>query len=510
MINIGDILARRRHLNGHKEALVEAFSGRRLSFTELDESVNRCANMLIGLGLEKGDRVGFVLRNGLECLQIFLACAKSGLVVVPINWRLVADEIDYIVRDAQISALVYESKFTDTIDALTREDCPVEHWLITEFPQTGDLIDFNNSCAKCSPVWGDYGAADSDLLMIMYTSGTTGHPKGVMHSHYSLYHALLGNLTTLDLRFDDRYLLTMPLFHIGAVTPALTNIYKGITIVIEREFDPARAWELVDHEKITWTLLVPAMLLAMRDCLDTDTTNISSLRLVISGAAPVPTELIRIYEKLGIDIAQAYGLTESGALGCVLSPEDAIRKAGSTGKPQFHSDVRIVDSAGNECAPGERGEVCIRGEHIMVGYWNLPEQTEEALADGGWLRTGDIGIMDKDGYVSIVDRLKDMLISGGENIYPAELEDVLLGIPEIAEAAVVGAVSPKWGESPVAFVVRRDESVCEDHVITHCAAKLAPFKRIARVIFIEQLPRNPSGKVLKNELRELTRDITLP
>jgi acyl-CoA synthetase (AMP-forming)/AMP-acid ligase II len=306
---------------------------------------------------------------------------------------------------------------------------------------------------------------------------------------------------TADTRYADRYLVSLPLFHVGALTPITGNVHRGLTNVVLRAFDPGETWELIASEKITVMLAVPAMLNFMLQVPQKDTADYSTLRWCMSGAAPVPVSLIEAYAELGIEIHQVYGLTETCGPACLISPEDALAKAGSTGKAFFHTEVRVVDPDGVEVAPGEVGEVIIAGRHIMKGYWNRPEATAEAIRDG-WLYSGDLAAIDKEGFVYIQDRKKDMIISGGENVYPAEIENVILTHPGVREVAVIGQPSDKWGESPLAVVVRSDPDLAAQDVRAHCDGKLARFKQPRAVEFVDEIPRNPTGKVLKRLLRE--------
>jgi acyl-CoA synthetase (AMP-forming)/AMP-acid ligase II len=280
-----------------------------------------------------------------------------------------------------------------------------------------------------------------------------------------------------------------------------TNVYVGVTNVVARSFDPAQTWRTVERERIDAMLAVPAMLNAMLHVPERDLCDRSRLRWVMSGAAPVPVSLIRAYTDLGIEIHQVYGLTESCGPACLLTADDAVRKAGSTGKAFFHTDVRVVGPTGGEVAPGETGEVLVRGPHVMREYWSRPDATAEVLRDG-WLHTGDLATVDDEGFVYIQDRKKDMIISGGENIYPAEVENVLLACPRVRDAAVIGQPSVKWGESPAAVVVRADAMLTAADVVAWCEGRLARYKHPRAVEFVDEIPRNPSGKVLKRVLRE--------
>jgi len=277
------------------------------------------------------------------------------------------------------------------------------------------------------------------------------------------------------------------------------NVYRGITTIVMRSFDPVRAWELVDREKVTIGLAVPAMLNFMLQVPNRERFDYS--QWCISGAAPVPESLIEAYADLGLEIHQIYGLTESCGPACLIDAENALVKIGSTGKAFFHTDVKIVDPQGNECPPNTTGEVILRGDHVMREYWNRPDATAETIVDG-WLHTGDVARMDEEGFVYIEDRIKDMIISGGENVYPAEIEKVLQTHPQITEAAVIGQPSETWGESPFAVVVRNDAALTEAEVLEFCNGRMARFKQPKGATFVDEVPRNPSGKILKRILRE--------
>ncbi len=363
------------------------------------------------------------------------------------------------------------------------------------------VVDYDEWIAAASDAEPVISASGDDLLFIMYTSGTTGLPKGVMHSHHTVFWANLTIASTADFRKGDVFLNALPLFHVGALVPALGCVYNAASIVLLRSFDPAQAWDVIGVEKVTVTLMVPAMLQFMLAVYDPDNHDVSTLRWCMTGAAPVPASLIEEYMALDIEIQQVYGLTESCGPACVISSADAAARIGSTGKGFYFTDVRVVDDDGNDCAPGESGEVIMRAEHVMQGYWNRPDATAETIVDG-WLHTGDVATMDAEGFVTIVDRIKDMLISGGENVYPAEIENVLLSHDKIADAGVIGVASDKWGESPLAVVVAKDPNLTAEDVMKYTHGKLAAFKTVKAVEFVEELPRNASGKILKRELRD--------
>jgi acyl-CoA synthetase (AMP-forming)/AMP-acid ligase II len=435
-------------------------------------------------------------------VESFFAAAKSGLVNVPLNWRLVADELEFILTDSGTSVLIYSVEFAETVEELrARGTTPIRHWIQVGGSPAKDVIAYEAFSSTEATSSSSIEASGDDLLFIMYTSGTTGLPKGVMHSHDTVLWMIFTMSATSSFQSGDRYLNSMPLFHVGALAPVLGCVYAGSTLVIMKAFDPGQSWDLIGEEKITLTLMVPAMLQFMLAVLDKDKHDFSSLRWVMSGAAPVPVNLIRSYLDLGVEVQQVYGLTETCGPACLITGEDAVQKAGSTGRAFFFTEARVVDQDGIDVSVGEAGEVLVSGPHIMVGYWNRPEATAEAVVDG-WLHTGDVATMDEDGFITIVDRVKDMLISGGENVYPAEIENVLLGHEAIADAAVIGIPSARWGESPLAVIVSKDVDLRAETVMDYCKGKLAPFKVVKAVEFVEDIPRNPSGKILKRELRE--------
>lgn len=508
--NIGLLLEKRARLNPNVEAVYDVATERRLSYLEANDRCNKTANTLLAEGVKPGDRVGLLLMNSIEFFESFFAIAKLGAVCVPLNWRLVPDELEFIISDAGTSALIFGDEFLTAVEDLASRPklrgegegaCHIRSYL-----QVGGAIapfakDYAVACAAASKAEPEIEASDDDELYIMYTSGTTGLPKGVVHTHNT---ALWGSITivvTSEIRAGDRYLVSLPLFHVGALSPMTGNVQRGMTNVILRAFDPSLVWKLIEQEGIQTMLAVPAMLNAMLQVPECETADRSTLRWIMSGAAPVPIALIEQYMKMGIEIHQVYGMTETCGPACLTSPEDAVGKPGSTGKPFLHTEVRVVDDRGQDVAPGEPGEVWISGPHMMKEYWNRPEATAETLVEG-WVRSGDVAILDEDGCVYIQDRKKDMIISGGENVYPAEVENVILGHELVADVAVIGMPSEKWGESGLAVVVRADANLQVEDVLERCQGKLARFKQPVAVEFVDEIPRNPSGKILKRLLRD--------
>ena len=508
--NLAQFLAKRAELNPRLEALVDVATGQRFTYAEINDRANRMAHALAGLGVRKGDRVATLLMNSPEFVEAFFGGAKIGAVIAPLNWRLVADELAFILTDSGAETLVFGSEFRTVVadlHARGSQGTTVRTWIYVGKPADRPTfaVSYEDLHGAASAREPEILAENDDLLYVMYTSGTTGLPKGAMHSHGTTMWAVLTVCATADLRFKDRFLICLPLFHVGALIPLLATFYLGGTNVIMREFDPVRIWQAFQQERITVSVAVPAMLNFMLQTYNATGHDVSALRWILSGGSPVPVILIERYAKLGIEIHQVYGLTESGGPGCLVAPDEALTRAGSTGKAFFHTDVRIVDERGTNVEPHVPGELLVRGPHVMLGYWNQPAATAEAIKDG-WLHTGDVAIVDGEGFIYIRDRIKDMIISGGENIYPAEIENVILGHSGVAEVAVIGAPSAKWGESPVAVVVRKDATLTDQDVLGHCAGKLARYKLPKRVYFTEAIPRTPTGKALKRVLREQFRE----
>ena len=504
--NLGLFLSKRAFLSPEQEGYVESDGSLRLSYAELNASCNRVANAFRAAGVQKGERVGLLIMNSREFMEAYFALAKVGAVVVPLNWRLVADELEFILKDSGTQRLIFGEEFLETVAELhSRGDkTEIKQWLQVEAAQdvayfAESYQAFRDAAPSDEP---EVTACDDDMLYIMYTSGTTGLPKGVVHTHTSAIWGLITIGATSDYRAKDRYLACLPMFHVGALTPLAANVWAGATNIVMRTFDPVAAWQVIEREKITVGLAVPAMLNFMSQVEGfQERFDYSSVRWIMTGAAPVPAEMTLYYSTLGIGILQVYGLTETCGPACLMDSENALENPSSTGRAFFHTEVRVVDDNLQECEPGVAGEVVVKGRHIMREYWNRPDATAETLVDG-WLRTGDVATMDEQGFVTIADRIKDMIISGGENVYPAEIEGVLMSHEHISEAAVIGQNSQRWGESPLAIVVRTDDTLTEAQVLEFCQGRLARFKQPQSVAFIDEIPRNPSGKILKRLLRE--------
>jgi len=503
-INIGEIISRRAYMHPDRLSVKDAQAGRRYSYAELNSRVNRVCAALRTLGLVKGDRVALLTCNGHEFLEAFFAIARNGLVAVPVNWRLTSTEISFIVKDCGAKAIIFDAEFSAAVAEIRQQGedgCAIENWLEIRGSRLDFALDYEQLVQAQADEQQQVSAGGEDNLFIMYTSGTTGLPKGAVHTHNSVFWSALNYSVTAGMYFDDIHLVFLPLFHIAALISTITALYNGNSLVVLRSFDPQKSWKLILDEKISTSFAVPTMLDFMRQVPDFEQHDWSSLRWFMSGGAPLAVETIRAYKDVGIDVTQAFGMTEACGSLCMVGPEDGMRKAGTVGKAYFHTELRIVDSDGNDLPPGEAGEIIARSPTIMKEYWNRPEDTAEAIRDG-WYHTGDIGVQDEEGFITIKGRIRDMVISGGENVYPAEVEMVLMQHPGILDAAVIGQESRKWGESPFAVIVPKSPDLTEKDILSHCNGKLARFKLPKGVVFVDELPRNATGKVLKWILRE--------
>ena len=495
---LGYWITRRAALSPQRTALV--FGDDSITYAEFNRHVSRAANALRALGVNHGDRVAYLDLNHPRFFVLLFATAKLGAIFVPLNFRLTAPELSFIINDAGVHTLVHDEMFAPVIDEI-RDAIPCRN-LVCTLARDGvraweDVLHDQRDSEVDDQVTPD------EVAVIRYTSGTTGRPKGAMLTHANFLWNDVNALLAYDTLESDRTLVVAPLFHIGGlnVTP-LTAFLKGATVVLERAFDPGRVLELIPRHGITTMFGVPAMFLFVSQHPAFAAADLTSVRSFICGGAPVPEALIRLYMERGITFVQGYGLTETAPLASIVPADRALDKVGSAGVPPFFTDVRCVDDRDDPVPVGERGEVVVRGPNIMKGYWNRPEATAEAIRNG-WFHTGDVGIMDEEGYLYIVDRKKDMIISGGENVYPAEVEDVIYKHPDVAEVAVIGVPDTRWGEAVRAIVVAKPgTSPTEQDIKDFTQGKLARFKQPHTVVFTDALPRNPAGKVLKFELRE--------
>lgn len=501
-INLGLHLTQRAGLSPDLEAYVEPSTNTRMNFSELNKLSNRYADVMAKLNLQPGDRIALLMQNCVEFYGLFNGAAKLGIVIVPLNNRLTPSELSFILYDSGTKALFYGSECIELaqgIKANGEHELCIETWMQVH-PGAGEDESLAALLESASDAEPNAARGGDDNLFIMYTSGTTGLPKGVVHTHDTITWAALSWVTSMDTRYQDRSLLPLPMFHVAALTSLLAGTIGGGTIISMPNFDPMTVWALIKEERVTTGGSVPAILNFMRQVPDFADFESEHFRCFITGAAPMPKALIEIYNAKNMQVVQGYALTETGGGGTFLLNEYALSKIGSAGAPVMFSEVRVRDSAGEIHEHGT-GEVVIRAPFVMKEYWNRPEATEEAF-DNGWFRTGDIAEIDEDGFIFIKDRIKDMIISGGENIYPAEVENVIISHPAINEVAVIGLPDEKWGEITCAIVVGDDTQTSEEDIISHCAEKLSRYKLPKKVIFIEVIPRNPAGKVLKRLLRE--------
>jgi fatty-acyl-CoA synthase len=499
---IGYWLTKRTFLSGDREALVDG--ERRLTYRDLNQRVNRLAGSLQALSLAHGDRCAILAYNCLEYVEVIFATAKLGLMLVPLNWRLSSDELAFNFSDSGCETLIFDAEFAEVVEQL-KSQTAIKRMIVLGSKVTPEAEVYEDLLARQSddePTVDQKVGLDTAHI-IMYTAGTTGRPKGaVLSQGASFWNAI--NLT-LDMNFtpDDRNLSVLPMFHIGGIGLfTLPVLYTGGAVVIQRTFDPAETLRLLKEEKITLFFGVAAVFLFLIQHSDFNAEAFASVRVVMSGGAPLPASLVRQYHEAGIVLQQGFGMSEAAPSIATLSKELALEKAGSIGRALFHVEARVVDGDMNDLPAGAEGELVIRGPNLMQGYWNRPDATKEAF-EGGWFHTGDIARLDADGDLYIVDRKKDMFISGGENVYPAEVENAIFELPQVAETAVIGIKNEKWGEVGLAVVsLKPGEKLSADDIIDFLKQRLAKYKIPRQVVFVDQLPRNAAGKVLKNKLRE--------
>ncbi len=506
-----DILAERARLTPERTALVYVPTQERFSYGELDRRASRCAARWQELGLRKGDRVGILACSRVEYLDAFFAAARSGIVLVPLNTRLTAHELDSIIRDAGCRVLLYDASTAETVRAL-KQTTAVEHWIDLEAaePFTVVRFPFTENTPKSNGIQGTENGerktenekpGPEDTLCLLYTSGTTGRPKGVIIPHRMVAWNAYNTAASWQLRDTDISPVFTPLYHAGGLAVSLTAIFLlGGTIVLHEHFDAAEVLATISAERCTVLFAVPTIFKLLMEAPAFATTDLSSLRWCISGGAPLPLYILEVWQKRGIVFKQGYGLTEVGVNCFAMSAEDSLCKPGSIGKPMMFTQARLVTD-GQEVAGGEVGELWLRGPHVCKGYWNNPEATAAALDAEGWFHTGDLARRDADGFYYIAGRLKDMIISGGVNIYPAEIEAELLQHAAVRDAAVIAVPHATWGEVGVAFVVAL-APVSGEELGSFLAHRLGKYKIPREFVFVDELPRTPYGKVLKAELRE--------
>jgi len=466
------------------------FHGRDLSYAAFWERIERATHGLAGLGVHRGERVAWLGYNHPEMLVLLFACARLGALLVPLNWRLTVHEHRTILEDCTPCLLCYEETFAEHGRALPAG----KHLLIGE-AHFGDALPL----AEPALVGGD-----EDETLIVYTSGTTGRPKGAVLSQAALLWNGYNAIHAQNLRQEDHVLSPLPMFHVGGLNnQTLPALLAGATVTLQRRFEPGQWLEDVRVRRPSLSLLVPATMQAVIGHPDWQSTDLASLRMLWTGSMVVPESLIRAFHAREVPVGQIYGSTETAPVATVLMQADARRKLGSAGKPALHCEVRIVGEDERPVSAGQVGEVRVRGPNLMRRYWNDPGASAAAFDADGWFRSGDLGCWDADGFLWIAGRSRDLIISGGENIHPAELENVLADCPAIAEAAVVGIEDARWGEAACAVVALKPGAALDEAgVLALFQDRLARFKHPRRVVFVDALPKNAMGKVQKFELRK--------
>jgi len=499
------LLSRRALLTPEREALVELASERRYSFADLDARANRLAHFLrAGLGVKKGDRVSILAHNSIVYIDLFYAVGKLGAILAPLHWRLATRELAYIIADSRPKVLLCGPEFTTTLAEL-RAQVDTGIVVALEGAIIDDARDYETGLAEApetAPEWSEPDAEDP--YCILYTSGTTGQPKGAVIPHRQVLSNCINTAASWGLSDQDVSPVFVPLFHAGGLFAFLTPLlYLGGKIILARGLEVEESLRVIEEEGCTVILGVPTLFQMWMKSPRFTAADFSRVRWFISGGAPCPEAIMRTWRKQkGVVFRQGYGLTEVGPNCFSMTDEQSVTKSGTVGKPIFHSEMRIVDEAGQEQPADTVGELLIRGPHVCSGYWENPEASAAAIRDG-WFHTGDMARRDCDGFYSIVGRFKDMIISGGENIYAAEVEAAVLEHPEVAEAALISIPDDKFGEVGLVVVVAREGTApTADAILRTCTDHLARYKIPKQVVFTDALPYSPYGKVQKAILKQ--------
>lgn len=501
-IGLANLLLRRVELTPQRRALT--FEEKTQTFAELGQRIRKLATDLRANGVCRGDRVGYIGFNHPAFLETMFASACIGATFVPLNFRLSGPEICYIVNDAGLHTLVVDNE-TQAIIEEQQSALVCRRYVAAE--NNADLANgwsqIDTVIEAAEPLQHIEDVDADDVAVIMYTSGTTGRPKGAMLTHGNIFWNAINSFFGEE-TMGQSTLTCAPLFHIGGLNvTTIPSLCKGVEVVLLRNFDAGQVLKGIARYKVASMFGAPTMYLMMSQHNDFQQTDLSSVRVLVCGGAPVPVPLINLYGEQGIAFNQGYGLTETAPFSALLSNDMALEKVGSAGTPPMFTQVRIVDAENKVVPANEAGEVCIKGPNVMRGYWNKPEATSEAIDKEGWFHSGDVGYMDEDGYLFLCDRVKDMVISGGENVYPAEVESVLYGHSAIKEVAVIGLPDDKWGEAVCVIVALEEGATLGLEQLRDFAGdSLARYKLPLQLHFIDVLPRNPAGKVLKYQLRE--------
>ncbi len=504
---LGDWLARWAEISPERTALIDGVSGRAWTYREMNLRAASLASVLAEqLGVRPGDRVALIANNGPEVFEALFACAKLGAAFVPLNWRLAVPELVGIARDCAPRAMIFEGAWAGTAEAICAE---ARIHASIGFGKGADTVpaalDYEDAIQAAPPA-PTHQVAPEDLAMILYTSGTTGLPKGVMISWRQMVFNALNTTLACDLNTHDRSLAFLPLFHTGGLNCLATPLFhRGGSVVVMPRFDAAESVRIMRQWDVSIIVAVPTMYQMLLDA-GLDGAKLPSLHTLLCGGAPCPHSLIERYLDLGYNFRQGYGLTEVGPNCFSLSPADVSRKLGTVGLPIFHSEARVSLPDNAEAAPNEVGELWLRGPHVTLGYWGKPEATAAVLDPQGWFHTGDLVKRDADGYFHIAGRKKEMFISGGENVYPAEVENTLAAHPGVQEVTVVGVPDARWGEVGLAAIVRRhnvDIPMDDASLRQWTRERLAPYKVPKHWRLVEELPKNSSGKIVKPAVLEM-------
>jgi indoleacetate---CoA ligase len=477
------------------------FAGREISYAALAARIDAVARALAAAGVGTGDRVAFLGLNNPEMLATLFACARIGAMIAPLNWRLAPPEHRETLADCAPKLLVVEPAFAADIDGVKPELAPMRCIALGDVPGWESYESF---LADGDGASAPRDGADDLAVLLCYTSGSTGRPKGVVLTQDALFHNAVNSKRMHDLTSADRVLTTLPLFHVGGLNIlTLPALHAGAMVTLHAKFDPEATLDAIEREAITLTVLVPAQIDALCALSRWPDANLASLRMITTGSQIVPPRIFETIHARGVPLVEVYGATETAPIATYVPAAEARRKAGAAGLPAMQCEIRIADDGSADVAPGVSGEILVRGPNVMTGYWGKLEASAEALR-GGWFHSGDIGHFDADGWLVVDGRSKDMIISGGENIYPAEIENVLAECEAIAEVAVVGRPDERWGEAVVAVVVPKPgKSVTEREVLATLEGRVARYKHPRAILTVAQLPRTALGKVQKSEVREI-------
>lgn len=496
---IGPWVSRRRDRSMGDIAIT--FRDQRIRYEELAERIARLANALADRGVGVGDRVAYLGNNHPSFLETLFATATLGAIFVPLNTRLAAPELEFALEDSGSTTLVLHEEFRDLARAASWPTGVVRR-LVVDGAADPAVEQYEAVLASGSPAVQDVTVSLDDAAVILYTSGTTGHPKGAVLTHGNLTWNCFNAIVDYGVTVSERVLLISPLFHVAALSMgALPVLLQGGSVILHEKFDPGAVLATIESEQITMLSGVPTTFQMLHEHPAWDTTDISSLQHLTCGGSTMPERMLQAYEERGLAFSCGYGMTETAPGATAMPPRASLTKMGSSGVPHFFTDVKIVDDEGRTVAPGVVGEIWVKGPNVIREYWRRPEATESSFVDG-WFRSGDLGHFDEDGYIFISDRIKDMIISGGENIYSAEVEGRIMEIPEIAAVALIGVPDQKWGEVPLAVVALKPGARLDpDAISQHLSGRLARYKIPKRVVFVDELPRTASGKVRKADLR---------